>query len=51
VTDNPFLLAKECGQPLKQVEEDTSRDYWMTADEACKYGLVSKVISSKKEIT
>jgi ATP-dependent Clp protease protease subunit len=45
------LLAKECGQPLAQVEEDTSRDYWMTAEEALKYGLISKVISSKKEIT
>ncbi len=44
------LLAYECGQDLKQVEEDTSRDYWMTASEACKYGLVSRVISSKKEI-
>lgn len=45
------LLAKECGQTLKQVEEDTSRDHWMTADEACKYGLVTKVIHSKKEIS
>jgi ATP-dependent Clp protease protease subunit len=44
------LLAKECGQPLARVEEDTSRDFWMTAEEALKYGLISKVISSKKEI-
>lgn len=44
------LLAKECGQPLKQLEEDTLRDYWMTASEACNYGLISKVITSKKEI-
>lgn len=45
------LLAKECGQDLKRVEEDTSRDYWMDAEEACKYGLISKVITHKKEIS
>lgn len=44
------LLAKECGQALNQVEEDTSRDYWMTADEALKYGLIFKIINSKKEM-
>lgn len=44
------MLAKECGQDLKRVEEDTTRDHWLTADEACKYGLVHKVINSKKEI-
>ncbi len=45
------LFAKECGHDLKKIEEDTSRDHWLTAEEACKYGLVCKVISSKKEIT
>ncbi|MBI2603149.1 MAG: ATP-dependent Clp protease proteolytic subunit [Deltaproteobacteria bacterium] len=44
------LLAEECGQDLKKVEEDTVRDYWMTAPEACDYGLVTRVVRSKKEI-
>jgi len=42
------ILAKNTGQPLNKVEEDADRDYWMTADEAKKYGLVDKIISSLK---
>lgn len=44
------LLADECGQSLIKVEEDTQRDYWMTAPEAIEYGLVGKIIKSKKEL-
>ncbi|MDA9950964.1 ATP-dependent Clp protease proteolytic subunit [Oligoflexaceae bacterium] len=44
------LLAEECGQPLERVENDTKRDYWMDAGEALEYGLVSKIISSQKEL-
>ena len=38
------LYAKETGQPIEKVREDTDRDYWMTPEEAVKYGLISKVI-------
>ena len=44
------LYAKETGQPLDKVVEDTDRDYWMTADEALDYGLISKVITSSDEL-
>jgi ATP-dependent Clp protease protease subunit len=44
------MLSEECGQPLARVEEDTVRDYWMNADEAIKYGLVTKIVASIKEI-
>lgn len=44
------LLAKECGQPLDKVEEDTARDYWMTAQEAVEYGLITKIVGNLKEI-
>lgn len=44
------LLAKECGQPFERVQEDTKRDYWMDAEEAVKYGLISRVISSAAEL-
>lgn len=44
------LLAEECGQPLERVEKDTMRDYWMNSGEALEYGLISKVVSSIKEI-
>ena len=38
------ILAKNTGQKLSQIEKDVDRDYWMTAGEAVKYGLVDKVI-------
>ena len=38
------ILAKNTGQPLKKVTEDTERDNFMTAEEAKKYGLVDKII-------
>lgn len=44
------LLSEECGQPLTKVEEDTVRDYWMNADEAKAYGLVTKIVANLKEI-
>lgn len=39
------MLAKNTGKNLSQVEKDVDRDYFMTADEAKKYGVVDKVIS------
>jgi ATP-dependent Clp protease protease subunit len=39
------ILAKNTGQPLKTIERDTDRDYYMRADEAKKYGLIDKVIT------
>ncbi len=41
------ILVKHTGQKLKKVEKDTDRDYFMSADEALKYGVVDKVLSSK----
>ncbi len=38
------LLAKHTGQDVKKIEEDTERDNFMSASEACEYGLVDKVI-------
>jgi ATP-dependent Clp protease protease subunit len=41
------ILAKATGQTLEKVEKDVERDYFMTADEAKKYGLVDTVYKSK----
>lgn len=41
------IMAKNTGQPLSRIEKDMDRDYWMTADEAKKYGIVDKVIASR----
>ncbi|MDD2766763.1 MAG: ATP-dependent Clp protease proteolytic subunit [Candidatus Moranbacteria bacterium] len=38
------ILAKHTGQKLHKIEIDTERDYFMSAEEACKYGIVDKVI-------
>ena len=37
------MLAKNTGQPLTKIEKDVDRDFFMTADEAKKYGLVDQV--------
>jgi ATP-dependent Clp protease protease subunit len=42
------IVAKNTGQPLSKIEKDMDRDYWMSAEEAKKYGLVDKVIDSRK---
>ena len=44
------LIAEETGKPLSEVEHDTDRDFWMNADEAKEYGLVSKIISKREEL-
>ncbi|MDB5194971.1 MAG: ATP-dependent Clp protease proteolytic subunit, ATP-dependent Clp protease, protease subunit [Parcubacteria group bacterium] len=41
------ILAKTTGQPLERVEKDVERDYFMTADEAKKYGVVDTVYKVK----
>ena len=44
------LIARETGQPYEKVKRDTDRNYWMSADEAIAYGMVTKVIASAKEL-
>lgn len=38
------ILAERSGQPLSRIEQDTDRDYFMSAQEAVDYGLIDKVI-------
>lgn len=38
------ILSERTGQPLKRIEKDTDRDFFMTAQEAMEYGIVDKVI-------
>ena len=42
------ILASHTHQELAKIENDTNRDFFMSAEEACEYGLVDQVISSKK---
>jgi len=42
------ILAKHTGQPLKKIEKDTDRDFYLSAEEAKKYGIIDEVIKGKK---
>lgn len=44
------LIAAETGQAIDKVEKDTDRDYWMSAEEAKGYGLISRIISGRAEL-
>jgi ATP-dependent Clp protease protease subunit len=44
------LISEETGQPLDKVERDTERDFWLSAEEALAYGLVSRVIVERAEV-
>ena len=39
------ILAKNTGQKLSRIEKDVDRDFWMSAEEAAKYGIIDEVIS------
>ncbi len=41
------ILAKNTGKSVQEVEKDAERDYWMTADEAKKYGIIDEVYKSR----
>ena len=44
------LISEECGISMEQVEKDTDRDYLMNAEEAIKYGLISRIITKRDEL-
>lgn len=44
------ILAKHTNNPVAKVEKDSDRDYFMTAEEAKKYGLIDEVIKGKGKI-
>jgi ATP-dependent Clp protease protease subunit len=44
------LISDETGQPLEKVGKDTDRDYWMNADEAVAYGLLSRTVRTRSEL-
>ena len=43
------ILSKNTGQSVSQVEKDADRDYWMTSEEAKKYGIVDEIVSKPKK--
>ena len=44
------LIAEETGQTIDKVADDTNRDYWIGADEAIEYGLVSRIVRNHTDL-
>jgi ATP-dependent Clp protease protease subunit len=42
------LLGEFCGKPANVVEKDSTRDFWLSAEEAVAYGIIDEVIKTKK---
>jgi ATP-dependent Clp protease, protease subunit len=42
------IISDHSGRPVKQVEKDADRDYWMTSDEAVKYGMIDEILFRQK---
>lgn len=41
------IMAENCGRPVSDLERDTDRDNWLTADQAKEYGLIDKVFTKR----
>ena len=44
------IIADATGKNVEDVANDTDRDYWLSAEEAVTYGLVSRVVKERKEL-
>ena len=44
------LIARETGQAYEKVEQDTQSNYWMSAEEAVAYGMVSRIIQTARDL-
>ena len=44
------IIARETGQSLERIEKDTQRNFWMSAEQAVEYGIVSKVIKNASDV-
>ncbi len=41
------ILSQRTNQPIKRIEQDTDRDFWMSPEEAKKYGIIDKIIKTR----
>lgn len=44
------IFARQTGQPLEKIEKETDRNFWMSAEDARKYGLVGRIITRIDEV-
>jgi ATP-dependent Clp protease protease subunit len=45
------MISEETNREFEKVENDTKRNYWMSAEEAVEYGLISKIIKTKSDLS
>lgn len=45
------IFARQTGQPLERIEEDTRRNFWLDAESARSYGLVGHIIEHRKDLS
>jgi len=43
------MLAQNTGQPVERIAEDVERDFFLTAEDACDYGLIDKVLTRRPD--
>jgi ATP-dependent Clp protease, protease subunit len=43
------ILAEHTGQPIDKIQRDTERDFFLTAKDACEYGIVDAIITNRQE--
>lgn len=44
------IIARETGQTYERIEKDTQRNFWMSAEQAVEYGIVSRIIKNTADI-
>lgn len=44
------IISEHSGQPFEKVATDSDRNYWMRADEALEYGMIDRILTSKKSL-
>ncbi|MDX8382368.1 MAG: ATP-dependent Clp endopeptidase proteolytic subunit ClpP [Ghiorsea sp.] len=44
------MMAENTGQPLEKLANDVERDYFLSAEDACNYGIVDKVLTSREDV-
>ena len=42
------ILSERTGQPLTRIQKDTERDYIMSAEQGCEYGIIDQVINNRE---
>ena len=45
------IISEQTGKSVEQVAKDTDRDYWLDANQAVNYGLISRIITTRKDLT